>query len=41
MQWLAAHGEGISLDIIKPYPKINEMMERLLDLPAIKAYYAK
>jgi len=41
LQWLANHGEGISLDILKPYPGLLALVDKLLNLPAIKSYYAK
>lgn len=37
--WLAAHGEGISEDILKPFPLICGLMEAFYDLPTIKEYY--
>lgn len=37
--WLAAHGEGISEDILKPFPLICGLMEAFYDLPQIKEYY--
>jgi prostaglandin-H2 D-isomerase / glutathione transferase len=42
LEWLAnfGDGEGISADILKPFPKLCGLMERLMQLPEIKAYYA-
>jgi glutathione S-transferase len=39
LQWLMDHGEGISERILAPYPKLVAMMERLMNLDAVTAYY--
>jgi len=41
LQWLASGAlEGIPADILVPYPGLTALVERLLALPAIKAYYS-
>lgn len=40
LQWLiSGQHDGISLDILKPFTHLTSLMDRLLNLPAIKNYY--
>eukprot|EP01038_Epipyxis_sp_PR26KG_P015210 gene15210-20489_t len=42
LQWLASGvNEGISTDILKPYPYLNKMILKLLSEPSIVSYYAR
>jgi glutathione S-transferase len=41
LQWLAGFGEGISEDILKPFTKLTGIMDRLMALPEVVAYYEK
>lgn len=38
--WLREHGEGISESILDPYKGLVAMMDKLLSLEEVKAYYA-
>lgn len=41
LQWLiSGQHDGISLDILKPFTHLTALMDRFLNLPAIKNYYA-
>ena len=41
LQWLiSGQHDGISLDILKPFTHLTGLVERLLNLPAVKNYYA-
>jgi glutathione S-transferase len=41
LKWLAGgDNSGISVDILEPYPKVRALIEKLENLPEIKAYYA-
>lgn len=37
--WLEQFGEGISADILKPFPRICKMLQDMANLPEIKTYY--
>jgi glutathione S-transferase len=38
--WLASPGkEGISADVLKPYPKLLSLIDKMLSLPAVVKYY--
>jgi glutathione S-transferase len=40
LQWLiSGQHDGISVDILKPFSHLTGLMDRLLNLPAIKNYY--
>ena len=40
-QWLESGvNDGISKDILAPFPRIKALIQKLLELPKIKAYYA-
>jgi len=42
LQWLVSGAnDGISRDLLEGYPKVREMMRKLLALPDVKAYYEK
>mmetsp|Transcript_31297 Transcript_31297/g.52793 ORF Transcript_31297/g.52793 Transcript_31297/m.52793 type:complete len:176 (-) Transcript_31297:97-624(-) len=43
LQWLVEPGQhdGISTSILDPYPKLRALIDKLLALPAIAAYYKK
>ena len=42
LQWLVSGAnDGISRDLLEGYPKVREMMRKLLALPEVKAYYEK
>ena len=41
LQWLCSGAnDGISEDILKPFPRLVSMMEKLMNLPAVVEYYA-
>jgi glutathione S-transferase len=37
--WLSEHGEGISSDILKPFPKVVEFVARFYSIPDVMNYY--
>jgi len=37
--WLSEHGEGISNDILKPFPKVVEFVARFYSVPEVMNYY--
>jgi len=37
--WLSEHGEGISSDILKPFPKVVEFVARFYSIPEVMNYY--
>ena len=42
LQWLASgNNEGISTEILAPYPLLQAMMTKLMTLPAVVDYYDK
>lgn len=41
LQWLAEHGEGISSDILKPFTRVNNLIDKLMNDPCVQSYYEK
>lgn len=39
LMWLEQFGDGISADILKPYPKLCKMLQDIANLPEIMTYY--
>lgn len=41
LQWLiSGDNEGISREILDPFPRLRAMMDKLMTLPAVVAYYS-
>lgn len=42
LQWLqGGDNEGISTEILKPFPLVSGLIDKLMALPAVEAYYNK
>lgn len=41
LQWLVNFGNGIEMNILEPFPRLNKLVNKLMALDAIRDYYRK